>query len=150
MTDLIAEIAVSGTAYSFDMLFSYAVPENMAVKCGCRVLVPFGRGNTRRIGVVMGISEGSGNPLKPINDLIDREPVISDELLELALYLREHTFCTYFDAVKIMLPPAMSVKVKENFTLVKKFRNNSVLSADASALLEKLKSADDKELNDKA
>lgn len=150
MNELTAQIAVSGTAYSFDKLFSYSIPENMPVKCGCRVLVPFGRGNTRRIGVVMGISEGSGNPFKPINDLIDREPVISDELLELALYLREHTFCTYFDAVKIMLPPAMSVKVKENFTLVKKFRNNSVLSADASALLEKLKSADDKELNDKA
>ena len=35
---LVAEIAVSGTAYSFDMLFSYAVPENFSVKCGCRTV----------------------------------------------------------------------------------------------------------------
>ncbi|HPY85780.1 MAG TPA: hypothetical protein PLS20_12230, partial [Ruminococcus flavefaciens] len=41
----IAEVAVSGTAYSFDMLFSYAVPEWLDVREGCRVLVPFGRGN---------------------------------------------------------------------------------------------------------
>ncbi|MBO5104547.1 MAG: hypothetical protein J6B74_05735, partial [Ruminococcus sp.] len=44
---LIAEIAVSGTLYSFDMLFSYTVPQNMRkVQCGCRVLVPFGKGDS--------------------------------------------------------------------------------------------------------
>ncbi|MBR1591442.1 MAG: primosomal protein N' [Ruminococcus sp.] len=118
----------------------------MPVKCGCRVLVPFGRGNIRRIGVVMEISSGSAGGLKYISDLIDREPVISEELIELAVYLREHTFCTYFDAVKVMLPPAMSVKVQEHFRLVKKFGNNSVLSAGASALLEKLRSTDEKNL----
>lgn len=148
MTDLIAEIAVSGTAYSFDMLFSYAVPENMAVKCGCRVLVPFGRGNTRRIGVIMGISHGDTGRLKLINSLIDKEPVISGELLELAVYLREHTFCTYFDAVKTMLPPAMSVKVQEHFQLIKKFNNNSVLSKDSEKLLEKLQNTEEKNLTD--
>ena len=62
---LIAETAVSGTAYSFDMLFSYTVPERMQEKiaCGCRVLVPFGRGNKRRIGVVMKLSEGNSSGL---------------------------------------------------------------------------------------
>ena len=147
---MVAGIAVSGTAYSFDKLFSYAVPENMPVKCGCRVLVPFGRGNTRRIGVIMEISEGSAGTLKPVYALIDKEPVVSEELLELAVYLHEHTFCTYFDAVKTMLPPGMSIKVQEHFRLVKKFNNNSVLSAGASALLENLKSVGDKKLTDTA
>lgn len=63
---LVAQIAVSGTAYSFDMLFSYAVPEQFAgrIACGCRVLVPFGRANKRRIGVVMELSEETSPKLK--------------------------------------------------------------------------------------
>ncbi|EWM54632.1 replication restart helicase PriA [Ruminococcus flavefaciens] len=148
---LIAETAVSGTAYSFDMLFSYAVPERLAAAaaCGCRVLVPFGRGNKRRIGVVMKLSEGSSKGLKSIVSLVDEKPVISGELLQLAFYLREQTFCTYFDAVKTMLPPAMSVSAKETFRLVKNFTDISSLSEDAARFLETLCCASDSaSLND--
>ena len=137
---LIAEVAVSGTAYSFDMLFSYAVPENFAdtIACGCRVLVTFGKGNNRRIGVVMKLTEGEVRGLKSLVAVVDETPVISAELLKLAFYLRENTFCTYFDAVKTMLPPAMSVSAKETFRLVKNFTDISSLSPQAAALLEDL------------
>ncbi|WP_303799692.1 primosomal protein N' [Ruminococcus flavefaciens] len=147
---LTAEIAVSGTAYSFDMLFSYAVPEKLAAKtaCGCRVLVPFGKGNKRRIGVVMKLSDSGKDRLKPIVSLVDDEPVVSEELLRLALYLREQTFCTYYDAVKAMLPPAMSVSTKETFRLVKNFTDTASLCPEAAELLEALACAsDNKELN---
>lgn len=146
---LIAEIAVSGTAYSFDMLFSYSVPDNIKAKVGCRVLVPFGRGNKRRIGVIMKLSQNSGKKLKAIVSQVDDEPVVSDELLQLALYLRENTYCTYYDAVRIMLPPAMSVRTKERFSLVKNFTDFSALSDEARELLEKLKEIpDNKSLNE--
>ncbi len=147
---LTAEVAVSGTAYSFDMLFSYAVPEKLAAKtaCGCRVLVPFGKGNKRRIGVVMKLTEGDTARLKPLVSLVDEEPVISEELLRLALYLREQTFCTYYDAVKTMLPPAMSVSTKETFRLVKNFTGADSLSPAAAELLDRLACiTDNKELN---
>ena len=137
---LIAETAVSGTAYSFDMLFSYAVPDRLAaaIACGCRVLVPFGRGNKRRIGVVMKLSQGDTKGLKSLVSLVDETPVVSEELLGLAFYLREQTFCTYFDAVKAMLPPAMSVSAKETFRLVKNFTDISSLSPQAAELLQVL------------
>lgn len=137
---LIAETAVSGTAYSFDMLFSYAVPDRLAaaIACGCRVLVPFGRGNKRRIGVVMKLSQGDTKGLKSLVSLVDEAPVVSEELLGLAFYLREQTFCTYFDAVKAMLPPAMSVSAKETFRLVKNFTDISSLSPQAAELLQVL------------
>jgi len=147
---LIAETAVSGTAYSFDMLFSYSVPGRLAAKiaCGCRVLVPFGKGNTRRIGVVMKLTEGSDGHLKSLVSLVDEKPVISGELLRLAFYLRENTFCTYFDAVKCMLPPAMSVSAKETFRIVKNFTDTASLSPAAAELLQTLSCASDsKELN---
>lgn len=149
---LIAETAVSGTAYSFDMLFSYAVPEQFAesIACGCRVLVPFGKGNKRRIGVVMGLSNGEKKGLKSLVSVVDETPVISDELIRLAFYLRENTFCTYFDAVKTMLPPAMSVSAKETFRLVKNFTDVNTLSPKAQELLEVLScTADSKELNER-
>lgn len=137
---LIAETAVSGTAYSFDMLFCYSVPSFMEneIACGCRVLVPFGKGNKRRIGVVMRISDGDTKGLKSVISLADKEPVISGELLQLAFYLQEHTFCTYFDAVKVMLPPAMSISVREKFSLARNFINQSALSENAAELLANL------------
>lgn len=139
---LIAEIAVSGTTYSFDMLFSYNIPVNMQIYEGCRVLIPFGKGNRRRIGVVMHLKEDNVSSLKSITAQIDSSPVLSPELLKLAEYLHEHTFCTYFDAVKTMLPPAMSINAKERFQLVKSFENGKILSSEAYELLENLKCTD--------
>ena len=136
---LIAGTAVSGATYSFDMLFSYAVPENMRghIACGSRVYVPFGRGNKRRTGVVMELSEGDAKGLKPIAALVDHEPVVSEELLKLAVYLHDHTFCTYYDAVRTMLPPAMSVSAEERFS-VGRLPEGTALSEEAADLLEKL------------
>ncbi|MDE6664969.1 MAG: primosomal protein N' [Ruminococcus sp.] len=148
---LIAEIAVSGTHYSFDMLFSYAVPQNMSgtIKCGCRVLVPFGKGNTRRIGVVMRLTDGDDSGLKPVLSLADSESVLSEELIRLAFYLHDNTFCTYFEAVKAMLPPAMNVIVKEKFHVNGNFTDFNSLGSEATELFCKLqKFSDDKQSDD--
>ena len=147
---LIAETAVSGTASSFDKLFRYSVPNDVAEKiaCGCRVLVPFGNGGKRRIGVVMKLSEGETDGFKSVISLADSKPIISEELIQLAFYLREQTFCTYFDAVKVMLPPAMNISAREKFSLNKSFSDISLLSENAAWLLEDFRSAADiKELN---
>lgn len=142
---LIAETAVSNTAYSFDMLFSYAVPERMCadIKCGCRILVPFGRNNAKRTGVVMALKNGETKGLKSVSELIDDAPVISDELMKLALYLREQTFCTYFEAVRTMLPPGMSITVKEKYRLSDSFSDSEALSEEAGELLLMLKASSD-------
>lgn len=143
---MIAEIAVSGTAYSFDTLFSYRVPAEMRLKRGCRVLVPFGRGNRRRIGIVMELSEGDESSLKPLAAQIDSEPVLNEELLRLVEYLHSHTFCTWYDGIKAMLPPAMSIRADESFRLVKGFSDKDSLSADAAELLDVLDSLEDKSI----
>ena len=141
---VIAQTAVSGTAYSFDRLFSYAVPDDMlsVIRCGCRVLVPFGRGDNSRIGIVMKLEEDSSSgSLKYISELADDEPVLSDELLQLACYVRENTFCTYFEAVKAMLPPAMSISVREYYRLAESFNGSDALSDEAEKLYCELKNA---------
>ncbi len=141
---MIAEIAVSGTAYSFDMLFSYRIPAEMKLQRGCRVLVPFGRGNRRRVGIAMGFTEGDEKSLKPIAAQIDTEPVLNAEQLKLAEFLHERTFCTWYDGIKAMLPPAMTVRADENFRLVKGFNDYDKLSERAKGLIEVLESLEDK------
>lgn len=143
---MIAEIAVSGTSYSFDMLFSYCIPQEMVLKKGCRVLVPFGRGNRRRIGITMGFTEGDESNLKPVVAQIDAMPVLNEELLKLAEYLHSHTFCTWFDGIKAMLPPAMSIRADENFRLAKGITDKSGLSEKSAQLLDVLESLDDKSI----
>lgn len=56
MTEAV-QAAVEGTAYSFDALFTYLVPEELCgrISAGMRVVVPFGRGNRSRIALVFAV-----------------------------------------------------------------------------------------------
>ncbi len=138
-----ALIAVENTLYAFDMLFSYEVPEALegAVRRGVRVVVPFGRGNRKRIGVVFRVgAERPDGVVKPIDFVIDDEPVLSDELMTLCEWLSENTFCTYFDAFRAMLPPGLGFSLKSGYGLSEEFSGE--LSDKERALLGLLKAAD--------
>ena len=121
---MIAQIAVENTLYAFDMLFSYEIPCELesAVMRGVRVVVPFGRGNRKRIGVVFGIgSELPDSKVKPVDFVIDSEPVLSEELLDLCVWIRENTFCTYYDAFRAILPPGLGFSLKSGYKLAEDF-----------------------------
>ena len=94
----IVQVAVDQTAYHFDKPFDYVVPENLKKRVcpGCRVLVPFGRGDRQRQGIVLSCSEGTGESLKPVSDLPDEQPFLSPENLQLALWIKETTCSTMF------------------------------------------------------
>ena len=53
--------------------------------------------------------------LKPIIEVLDEQPLLNDELLDLALWLRDRAFCTVFDAVRAMLPTGLYWSVKPVF-----------------------------------
>ena len=109
----VVRTAVERAAYSFDKCFDYAVPEPLRSQCaaGKRVLVPFGRGNTRRMGIITEITESNNDSLKKIIAVLDKEPVLTPELLKVAVFMKEHYFCTLYDAVKTMLPAGINYKV---------------------------------------
>ena len=110
---VIAKIAVEKTVYSFDKTFDYLIPKELEAKAeaGKRVLVPFGRGNRKRQGIIMSLYAGSGEKLKEIFSLLDAEPVLSKEMLKTAEYMKEHYFCTLYEAVKTMLPAGINYKL---------------------------------------
>ncbi len=107
MGALIAKIAVSAATYWLDRPYDYIVPEDMRqhIMPGMRVRVPFARGNRLCEGLVLALSEHSDyEKLKSVYALLDKEAVLSAELIKLALFMRERFFCTVYDAAKTMLP----------------------------------------------
>ena len=113
MTGLVAKIALEGATFAFDKLYTYAVPPEMyqMVKKGIRVLVPFGRGNIKKQGIIFELCEEEINSLKKIISLIDKDPVLTDEMLKLCEYMSESLFCTHYDAVHAMLPAGLGYKL---------------------------------------
>jgi len=106
--------AVEGTAYDFDKLFTYRLPEEYS-HCapGMRVLVPFGAGNKTRLAMVMGITDEDAPKIKEVSSLLDDKPLLNSEMLQLVSYIKDKYFCTYFDAVRLMLPAGLSYSIKE-------------------------------------
>ena len=140
---MFAQVAVENTLYAFDMLYSYEIPQSLSdkVAAGKRVVVPFGRGNKKRIGLVFRVSGDCPNTkTKPVDAVIDEQPVLSDELLNLCIWLRDNTFCTYFDAFRTILPPGLGYSLKTLYTLPENF--DGVLSDKERTFTDELKKAD--------
>ena len=117
--DRIARIAVENAAYHFDKLYDYAIPPGMDLRPGMRVAVPFGRGR-QRIGLVVetaGAPEDPAQPLKEVARAADGEPVLTPELLMLLRWLKETTFCTWFDALGVLLPAGYGQRVRRVYAL---------------------------------
>ena len=131
-TELIAQVVLEKTAYSFDKLYSYAVPPKLSNLCqpGCRVVVPFGRGNTLRQGLIMSVSSGNSENLKSIAQVYDAEPIVNDEMLKLCLWFHERLFCTYFDAVNAVLPTGISLKMVDFYSACKNVNLNNLSDAE--------------------
>lgn len=115
-----AAVAVENSAFSFDKPFSYLLGDEECSP-GCRVLVPFGRGNKCRQGIVLSVTDYDGKEkLKRISQVIDKTPVLNDEMLRLVEWLKERTFCTYFEAAKAVLPSGMCHRTVTTYTAVPK------------------------------
>lgn len=106
----IAKIAVSAATYWLDRPYDYKIPRELEAKAlpGVRVYVPFSNGNRRTEGVILALAEESSyDRLKSIQAVLDEEPILTQEQIKLALFMRERFFCTVYDAVRAMLPAGL-------------------------------------------
>ena len=113
---MIAEVITDVSAHPVDRPFDYAVPEGMAevIEPGARVRVPFG--NRKVLGFVTGLKEETDVPparLKPVDELLDPEPVLTGEMLQLADWMKRTTLCFEIDALQAMLPSALRAKYEK-------------------------------------
>ncbi|MCR5717685.1 MAG: primosomal protein N' [Oscillospiraceae bacterium] len=141
-----AAVAVHAANFPHDILYSYIIPSELYRDGleGCRVVVPFGRGNRRQIGMILNVSEegpDTRQKLKKILSVADAAPVLNEEQLLLTAWLRENTFCTYYDAICALLPAALQLRLKEHYTLSDAAEPVKDLSPNASQLYALLRRA---------
>ena len=116
MEQSLALVAVEHVAYHFDILYGYTVPESLkdAVQPGMRVMVPLGGG--KRQGVVFALElPQQDRAYKPILAVLDKEPIFTEEMLSLARFLKDRTFCTYFEAARVQLPTGFHLKTTATY-----------------------------------
>ena len=116
----VVSVAVDQSVFNTDRPYSYLIPPHLIerAKVGCRVLVPFGNGNVRKTGVILGFPEPEDDrKLKSIVSVLDDEPILSEDMIKLAVFIKEQTFCTWYNAVRVLLPPGINYKVRHEFEL---------------------------------
>jgi len=137
-----AEVIVDVAAYPIDRPFDYAVPVPFQplIESGSRVKVPFG--NRQVLGFVTALKSETDVPLekqKPIGELLDIEPALTQELLALTKWMKRHTLCYEIDALQVMLPSALRAKYEKILRIVD---NSVVLPPAVQALFQQKESVE--------
>lgn len=137
---MVAKIAVSAATFAIDKPYSYGIPEGMELLPGMRVQVPFGRANKRTEGVVLSVEAEDGQELKSIDCRLDEEPVLTQQMLRLAAFMRERYFCTLFDALRVMLPAGLWFDTKNHISLTedRSWQEKNLRQKDAQRVLQLL------------
>ena len=140
-------VAVSGTSFSFDQPFTYRIPLHMQGEnlTGKRIVVPFGRSNSKRIGLVLDMhkkdaDDAAKHSIKPVLAVCDEKPVLNGEMIELVDWLSENTFCTFFEAVQAILPGGLHIRIDEQYCFSENY-DESQLSDEEKNFVVFLKNA---------
>ncbi len=135
---MIAKIAVSAANFAIDKPYSYRIPEDMPLQPGMRVMVPFGRGNRRTEGVVLSVEKGSEDKLKTVERVLDETPALSERMLRLAAFMRERYFCTFYDAIRAMLPAGLWFRTNDTYRLTEdlSWQEKTLRQKDGKAVLQ--------------
>ena len=133
---MFAKVIVEIGVKSVDKEFTYKVPVNMVndIKVGCRVKVNFGKMIIE--GFVLDIFSNFNGDYEPreILELIDKEPILNDEMLELGKKIQEYTLCSLISAYQVMLPKALKASVKTNINT--KQNRYAILNKDDKVIIE--------------
>lgn len=141
MDRLAVKVVLDGAVGSYDKCYSYFVPESLTDKAnpGCRVTVPFGNGNLKKQGMIFEKEYvPDDRKVKTILSVQDNEPVLDGEMLMLCSYMKERLFCTYYDAINVILPAGLKLRLEEFYTVNGDFSDNSALKPDEKFFFDRI------------
>ena len=119
---MIAQVILTDPKHIINQVFDYAAPDNMDIKLGMKVIVPFGIYNNSAEALVVGIKEKSDfEKLKPIKKIADTEPVCTPELIELIFMMQKKYLCSFYSAYKLIAPPKTGVRIREWISLSREY-----------------------------
>jgi primosomal protein N' (replication factor Y) len=88
-------------------LFTYQVPTELHLKPGMRVWVPLR--NEKSIGVVIRVhSQKPDFEVKSVLQVLDQEPILSQELLKLLDWIHQFYYCSMGEVVQAALPSGLN------------------------------------------
>ncbi len=117
-----AQVCVSNISFLMDKEFSYEIPPEYENKIdvGTKVIIPFGKGNRKREGVVTHIFDDEYTmPLKRIIGIANVESFVTYDNIELARYISERYYAPLYDCVNLMIMPGSSIKFKKTVSVSK-------------------------------
>jgi primosomal protein N' (replication factor Y) len=130
MTKLFIDLAIP---IAVNQLFTYNVPAQFhsQVKLGIRVLAPFCKKTVT--GIIINIKDKTNvTSLKDIIDVLDTEPLISDEMLKLSKWISDYYFAPLGEALKIALPRRTVSESKRFISLITKDLNTALIKTTGS------------------
>ena len=136
---MLARVAVSSVPYAADRLYTYLVPDELigSAEAGKRVTIPFGRGNRRVEGFLLEVGrEAATSPLKPIDAVLDDAPLLHAKDIRLVRWMKARYFCTYYDAIKTILPGGVWLQYRELWHVNGEISAEDALSSVAPDSLE--------------
>src|SRR5271169_4015148 len=114
--------------------FTYTVPPEIVkrIGTGSRVLVPFGKKTIS--GIVVGFpATTSINTLKPIQDVLDAAPALSQELMKLGTWIADYYAAPLGEVLKAFLPQGISIENKKSISLKQPVNPNELARLEISA-----------------
>lgn len=135
---LYADIIVDISVDSLDKSYQYRIPEGWEerVTAGMPVMIPFGRGNRQIKGYIVGLSHKPKldvSKIKCVSALVQKGISATEQLLELAYWMKERYGSTMNEAIKTVLPVKRKIKEVENRQIVLKLEEEK-----AKAVLNEL------------
>lgn len=110
----IAQVIVDVPAMQTNRPYTYTIPRRLEkqVQTGMRVIVPFGNGSRQVQGFIVGLDQHREyeGKLKPLTALMDLEPVLNSELLDLSKWLADDTYSFWISCLYTMLPSMLKAK----------------------------------------
>ena len=105
-----ADIALENKSKYTDGLFTYASDEILSP--GDLVLVPFGKSDKEKKGIVCKISQSpqcEKDKIKDVINVAERE-FLSEEMVKTALWMKQRYGIKYYDAFRCFIPPGKAAK----------------------------------------
>ena len=111
----ILNVLIEYRVFSLNTPFSYLLEDDKDICVGCRVYVPFG--HQKVVGYVIGIQNTDKDyatlyhdnncDYKFVEEILDKEPILNDELYNLALYMEKEYISPLISCLQTILPPSL-------------------------------------------
>ena len=118
----LAQVVVDVPTMQVNRPYTYKIPARLShqVQVGMRVIVPFGKGKREVQGFIVGLDEpiNYDGQLKMLSGLMDLQPVVNTELLQLSKWLAQNTYSFWISCIYTMLPNVLKSQSKRVVLIV--------------------------------